>query len=67
MPGGQQCLGSVPPGLLVSMAFPQKEIFSTGDMVPVGNCLIVHSHHLEPAGLVRLEWLVIIDLGGHAN
>lgn len=45
------------------MAFLQRETFPVGGMVPVGNCLIVHSHHLEPAGLVRLEWLVIIDLG----
>lgn len=35
---------------------------SAADMVSVGNSLTVHSHHLEPTGLVRSGWLVIIGL-----
>lgn len=35
---------------------------SAAAMVSVRNSLTVHSHHLEPAGLVRSGWLVLIGL-----
>lgn len=60
-------------GLSYSMALGKNDILaernllhrgrSAADLVSVGKGLTAHSHHLEPAGLVRSGLLVIICLG----
>lgn len=54
------------------MAFSKYDILAEGnilhrgrsaaDMISVGNSLTIYNHHLEPTGLVRSGWLVIIGL-----